>query len=131
MPIAWFTDDDEEMIRAMRLILGLLGYQMRSFYNARSTARALLNGEPPDLLILDIHMPEVSGIDLLEFIRRQRDWDPMPIIMLSSDASDIQVDKALALGADAYVFKPVTIEELETAINRAIRKRRGKGTGQL
>jgi DNA-binding response OmpR family regulator len=131
MQTAWFTDDDEEMIRAMRLMLGLLGYTVRSFYDARTTARALLAGETPDLLILDIYMPEVSGMELLEFVRRQRDWDRIPIIMLSSDTSDVQVDRALALGADAYAFKPVTVEELETAINRAIKKRSGKGTGQL
>lgn len=119
MPVAWYTDDDDEMIRAVRLMLDLLGFQTRSFYNARSTANALLAGETPDLMILDINLPEVTGVDLLEFIRRRSQWDHLPIIMLSSDATDVQVDKALSLGADGYIFKPVTIEELEHAIQRA------------
>lgn len=124
MKTAWITDDDQDMINAVRLMLKLLNYNVRPFYNARATAKTLLNGEIPDLMILDINMPEVSGIDLLEFIRRNRRWDHVPIIMLSSEATDIQVDEALKLGADSYTFKPVTIDELESAINTAIQKRK-------
>lgn len=124
MKTAWITDDDQDMINAVRLMLKLLDYQTRPFYNARATAKALLAGEMPDLIILDINMPEVSGIDLLEFIRRNRRWDHLPIIMLSSEATDIQVDQAFKLGADAYTFKPVTIDELENAINIATQKRK-------
>ena len=123
MPVAWFTDDDEEMTRAVRLMLHMLGYEMRSFFTARSTARALLAGEAPDILFLDINMPEVSGIDLLEFIRRRSQWDHLPVIMLTSEATDVQVDQAVALGADGYVFKPASIEDLEQAIHSAIQNR--------
>jgi DNA-binding response OmpR family regulator len=123
-PVAWFTDDDEDMTRAVRLMLHLLGYEMRSFYNARSTARTLLAGEQPDILLLDIHLPEVTGIDLLEFVRRRSNWDHLPIIMLTSEATEIQIDQALALGADAYVMKPVTIDELDGAIKHAVSNRR-------
>ena len=64
-------------------------------------------------MVLDINMPEVSGLDMLEFLRRRKEWKDLPIIMLSSEAADVMVDKALQLGADGYVMKPVTIEELE------------------
>ncbi len=124
MKTAWFADDDQDMIQALSLMLRLLGYETRPFPNARKTARALLAGERPDLLILDINMPEVSGLDLLEFIRSRRQWHDLPVIMFSSDATDVQVDHALDLGADAYIFKPVTIEELEAAILQATRKER-------
>ncbi len=126
MPVAWFTDDDEEMTRAVRLMLHMLGYEMRSFFTARSTARALLAGEVPDILFLDINMPEVSGIDLLEFIRRRSQWDHLPVIMLSTEATDIQVDQALDLGADGYVFKPASIEDLEQAIHTAVQNRQSR-----
>lgn len=125
MKIAWFTDDDQDMIKALSLMLRLLDYETRSFPNARRAARALLTGQRPDLLILDINMPEVSGLDLLEFIRSRRQWDDLPVIMFSSEAADVQVDHALALGADAYIFKPVTLDELETAIAQAMQKRGG------
>ncbi len=123
MKTAWFTDDDQDMIKALSLMLRLLDYETRPFPNARKAARALLSGQRPDLLILDINMPEVSGLDLLEFIRSRRQWDDLPVIMFSSEAADVQVDHALALGADAYIFKPVTIEELEAAIAQATSRR--------
>jgi DNA-binding response OmpR family regulator len=119
MKTAWITDDDQDMINAVRLMLKLLDYNVRPFYNARTTAKTLLAGEMPDLMILDINMPEVSGIDLLEFIRRNRRWDHVPVIMLSSEAADVMVDKAMQMGADGYVMKPVTIEELEKVMAQA------------
>ncbi len=64
-------------------------------------------------------MPEVIGLDLLEFLRRRPEWKDMPIVMLSSEAAEIMVDKALRYGADAYVMKPVTLEELEKAMEDA------------
>ena len=120
MPLAWIVDDDEDMSHAVKLMLGMLDYRVESFREARSAARSLASGTAPDLLILDINMPEVSGIDMLEYIRRPGGWPSLPVIMLSSETTDVQVDEAMAKGADAFVFKPVTIEELETAIGRVL-----------
>ncbi len=118
----WFVDDDEEMGRAMQLMLKLLDCNVRHFLSARTAAQCLMAGERPDLLLLDINMPEVSGLDMLEFLRRRAEWKQLPILMLSTEAADVTVDKALALGADGYVSKPVTIEELEKALNAAFLK---------
>jgi len=115
----WYVDDDSEMIQAVKLMLQLLGYQTLPFIDARKAAKLLLAGERPDVLMLDINMPAVTGLDMLEFVRRRDQWKNLPIIMLSSEAADLQVDTAMELGADAYVFKPVTIEELEAAFKKA------------
>jgi DNA-binding response OmpR family regulator len=120
MPLAWIVDDDEDMSHAVKLMLGMLDYRVESFREARSAARSLASGTAPDLLILDINMPEVSGIDMLEYIRRPGGRPSLPVIMLSSETTDVQVDEAMAKGADAFVFKPVTIEELEGAIRKAV-----------
>lgn len=122
MKSIWFVDDDEEMGRAMQLMLKLLDCNVRHFLNARSAAQTLMAGERPDLMLLDINMPEVSGLDMLEFLRRRPEWKDLPILMLSTEAADVTVDKALSLGADGYVSKPVTIEELEKALNAAFAK---------
>jgi len=119
---AWIVDDDQEMADAMSMMLSLLDFQTSGFLNARSAAQSLLAGKSPDLMVLDINMPEVSGLDLLEFLRRRSEWKDLPIIMLSSEAADVTVDKAMALGADGYVMKPVTIDELEKEINIAFQK---------
>ncbi len=115
----WIVDDDEEMGTAISLMLKLLDCTTRYFSNSRTAAQALLTGERPDLLILDINMPEVSGLDMLEFLRRRKEWGDLPVIMLSSEAADVTVDKAMQIGADGYVMKPVTLEELEKVMSQA------------
>lgn len=118
----WFVDDDDEMAQAVRLMLGLLNHEMVKFNNARVAAKCLVQGDRPDLLLLDINMPEVNGIDMLEFVRRRPEWKGLPILMLSSEATDLQIDQCLELGADGFVAKPVTIDELESAIGYVQKK---------
>ncbi|HEY4490610.1 MAG TPA: response regulator [Acidobacteriota bacterium] len=118
----WIVDDDDEMSHAIGLMLKMLSCEVVAFQSARSAAQRLLTGKTPELLILDINMPEVSGLDLLEFLRRRKEWKELPIIMLSSEAGDNMVDKALQMGADSYLSKPVTIEELEKAMTAAFQK---------
>jgi CheY-like chemotaxis protein len=118
----WTVDDDEEMSRAIELMLKLLECEVTAFHNVRSAAQLFAAGRRPDLLILDINMPEVTGLDMVEFLRRRSETKNLPIVMLSSEAADTMVDKALELGADSYVMKPVTIEELEKAMSTAFYK---------
>ena len=119
----WHVDDDEEMLRAMDLMLKMLNFETRFFMRARSAAEALLAEGKPDAILLDINMPEVSGLDMLEFIRRRAELKNLPVIMLSTEAADVTVDKAMSLGADGYVTKPVMIDELEAEIKLAMKKR--------
>jgi DNA-binding response OmpR family regulator len=119
MPLAWIVDDDDEMSNAVRLMLQLLEHKVEVYREARAAARALLAGGKPDFFILDINMPEVSGIDFLEFVRMRPELKGLPVVMLSSETTDVQVDEALRKGANAFVFKPVTLEELEAAVKKA------------
>ncbi len=118
----WIVDDDEEMSHAIGLMLKLLDYETSAFFNVRSAAQLFASGKTPDLLILDLNMPEISGLDMIEFLRRRPDSKNLPIVMLSSEAADMIVDKAMAVGADSYVMKPITIEELEKAMTTAFDK---------
>ncbi|MGB2895994.1 MAG: response regulator [Anaerolineales bacterium] len=120
MRAVWIVDDDEEMSHAVKLMLQLLDSTVEIFRDARSAAKRLLAGERPELIVLDINMPEVSGIDFLEFLRMRSELKEIPVVMLSSETTDIQVDEAMRIGANAFVFKPVTIEELEEAIQIAL-----------
>ena len=118
----WIVDDDEEMNRAVGLMLKLLDCEVASFFNVRAAAQTILIGRRPDLIILDISIPEVSGLDMVEFLRRRPESKNIPIVMLSSEAADTLVDKALELGADSYIRKPVTLPELEKAMTTAFDK---------
>jgi len=119
MKKVWIIDDDEEMVGAIQLMLKLLECDSERFYSARPAAQALLKGQAPDLVILDLNMPEVSGIDFLEYVRRNVQWKDVPIIILSTEAADVMVDRAMDLGADGYVTKPVAINELEAVMQKA------------
>lgn len=118
MRTVWIVDDDDEMSHAVKLMLNLLECEVETFRDARSASKELMAGRKPDILFLDINMPQISGIDMLEFVRRQKELSGLPVVMLSSETTDIQVDEAMDMGADAYVFKPVTIEELEQALEK-------------
>ena len=122
MKHVWVIDHDEEMNRAVGLMLKLLDCEVAAFYNVRAAAQTLLIGRRPDLIILDINIPEVSGLDMVEFLRRRPESKNIPIVMLSSEAADTIVDKALKLGADSYIRKPVTLQELEKAMTSAFDK---------
>ena len=118
----WVIDDDEEMNRAVGLMLKLLDCEIASFFNVRAAAQTLLVGRRPDLIILDLNLPEVTGLDMVEFLRRRPESKNIPIVMLSSESADSVIERALELGADSYVKKPVTIEELEKAMTTAFEK---------
>ncbi|TET95883.1 MAG: response regulator [Anaerolineales bacterium] len=122
MRAVWIVDDDDEMSHAIKLMLQLLDSTVEIYRDARSAAKRLLAGDRPDLIVLDINMPEVSGIDFLEFLRMRNDLKEIPVVMLSSETTDIQVDEAMRIGANAFVFKPVTLEELEEAMQKALSK---------
>ena len=122
MRTVWTVDDDEEMNHAIGLMLKLLGCAVTGFHNVRSAPQIFASNRRPDLLILDINMPEVTGLDMVEFLRRRPDTKDLPIVMLSSEAADTMVDRAMELGADSYIMKPVTLEELDKAMATAFYK---------
>lgn len=121
--LVWVIDDIEEVRAAFSMMLKIIGYEVESFSDARSPARALMDGKQPDILFVDINIPEVSGIELLKFIRQRDIWKQLPILMVTSESDETMVEEAIRLGADGYVFKPVNFEELSNAITIALKRR--------
>ena len=129
MRLAWIIDDDDEMSHAVRLMLELLEFEVKTWRNAPNAAQAMLAGQRPDLIVLDINMPEVTGMDFLEFLSMRSELKDQKVIMLSTEASDVRVDQAMNLGASGFVSKPVTIEELETVIAKVLPDSRTSSPG--
>jgi two-component system, chemotaxis family, chemotaxis protein CheY len=69
-----------------------------------------------DLIITDINMPDINGLELIHFIRKSEHHRGTPLVIISTQATLRDVDRGLALGADAYVKKPFTAEELRATI---------------
>jgi two-component system KDP operon response regulator KdpE len=115
---ALVVDDDPQILRAVRTSLGAHGFEVLAAGNGE-TAVDMLAREPMDVVLLDLGLP---GIDGLEVIERVRAWSDVPIIVLS--VRDTQQEKADALdaGADDYLTKPFGMQEL-LARMRAVRRR--------
>jgi DNA-binding response OmpR family regulator len=126
MKDAWMVDDDPEITQATERMMRLVGYALRGFPNAQLCGAALLKGERPDLLLVDVNMPGVSGLELLSFVRSRLSWRDIPVVMVSAETADVAVDEALRRGADAYLFKPATVAELKKAVETAISKRKAR-----
>ena len=122
MAVILIVEDEKKIARFLELELRHEGYDVFTAYDGRSGLDTALQ-EDPDLLILDLMLPELSGI---EVCRRLRHTSDIPIIMLT--AKDDVSDKVMGLdmGADDYVTKPFAIEELLARIRVALKKRRAR-----
>ncbi|WP_061994640.1 response regulator transcription factor [Clostridium sp. ATCC 25772] len=113
------VEDEEKLSRFIELELRHEGYEVIKANNGRTGLEIAENGEV-DLILLDIMLPEINGLEVLRRIRRTSD---IPIIMLT--ARDAVMDKVSGLdaGADDYITKPFAIEELLARIRTALKKR--------
>ena len=113
------VEDEEKLARMVELELQYEGYEVEKAFDGRTGLELALSGKF-DLVLLDIMLPALSGMEVL---RRLRKESQMPVIMLT--ARDTVVDKVsgLDMGADDYVTKPFAIEELLARIRAALRKR--------
>jgi two-component system, OmpR family, KDP operon response regulator KdpE len=117
-PLKVLVVDDEPPIRKLlRTGLGTQGYQTLDAPNAKAALD--LMADKPDLVILDLGLPDMQGLDLLRQIRARR--EDLPIVVLSSRGDETAKVAALDLGADDYVTKPFGMEELLARIRAALR----------
>jgi len=117
-PLKVLVVDDEPPIRKLlRMGLGTQGYQTIDAPNAKAALE--LMAEVPDIVILDLGLPDMQGLDLLRKIRSQR--EELPIVVLSSRGDETAKVEALDLGADDYVTKPFGMDELLARMRAALR----------
>jgi two-component system KDP operon response regulator KdpE len=110
-------DDDNSIRKFLELSLENAGYQV---FTAPSGEQAffMVNNHNPDMIILDLNLPDISGYEILQKIRKD---SPIPIIMLTIEDSDKEKVKLLDAGADDYLTKPFNIQELLARIRVVIR----------
>ena len=117
-PLRVLVVDDEPPIRKLlRMGLTAQGYQTLEAPNAKAALELL--GESPDLIILDLGLPDAHGHDLLRMIRARN--ESVPIVVLSSRSDEAGKVEALDLGADDYVTKPFGMDELLARMRAALR----------
>ena len=114
------VDDDEAVLAFIRLALAKGGVAVDTVTSA-AEALVTLDRAPPDLVILDVMMPDLSGWELL---RRIRERSAVPVMMLSGRDSEIDKARGLDLGADDYLAKPFGILEFEARVRALLRRAR-------
>lgn len=116
-PLILLIDDEPQILRALKTILAANHFRISSAVNGEQ-GLALAAAQQPDIIILDLTLPDIDGIAVCEQIR---EWSAVPIIVLS--VRDSEKDKVAALdkGADDYLTKPFGIEELLARIRVALR----------
>jgi DNA-binding response OmpR family regulator len=112
------VDDEPRYVRALQINLEASGYKVLAARDGQ-TAIELAVSEEPDLILLDIRMP---GLDGYEVCRRIREFSAVPIIMLTALAEDADKVKGLDIGADDYVTKPFSAEELWARVRAVLRR---------
>lgn len=115
------VDDEPPIVRLVKAKLRVDGYEVLTATRGEE-ALAIVNQESPDLVVLDVMMPDMDGFETLRRIRQQ---STVPVVMLTARGSDMDKLKGLQSGADDYITKPFNPDELEARIAAILRRTAG------
>jgi DNA-binding response OmpR family regulator len=117
------VDDEPSIVAALEFLLQRNDYEVRIARNG-DEALQLIEAFHPDLMLLDVMMPQKSGYEVCARVRQRPEWRDMRIVMLSARGRDAEVSRGLSAGADAYVIKPFSTRELMGKIEELLADRR-------
>ena len=123
-------EDDKDIVELVRYNLDKEGYQTSSSGDG-ATGLSQLKKSPPDLLILDLMLPKLSGLEICKDIRRQEKLNRLPILMLTARGEEADRVVGLELGADDYVTKPFSPRELVLRVQAILRRNASVATDNV
>ena len=137
MALIYVVEDDKNIQEIETFALANVGYEVKGFDSAMDFYEAL-NDTTPDLILLDIMLPDEDGLSIVKKLRTRQDTVLVPVIMVTAKTTEIDKVKGLDLGADDYITKPFGTSELLARVRTAIRHARatvltaeGMQTGQF
>jgi DNA-binding response OmpR family regulator len=110
------ADDEPNIVTSLEYLMHKSGYEVSIARNG-DEALALVESFLPDVVLLDVMMPRKSGYEVCQQIRERAEWRHIKIVMLSAKGREAEVSKGLSLGADTYVTKPFSNQELIATID--------------
>jgi two-component system, chemotaxis family, chemotaxis protein CheY len=118
--------DDSTVIRLMLKSL-LKQYNFTNIVEATNGLEGIeiLKKTPMDLILLDLHMPELDGLEVLKMLKNDAHWKTIPVIIVTSDSEKETIDEGMKLGAASYITKPFRNDGLREAIAQAQRGKAG------
>lgn len=116
-------EDDPDIVELLRFNLERESYRVASAASGSAGLEALRR-EPPDLLILDLMLPETSGLDVCRAVRNDPALASLPVIMLTAKSEEVDVITGIELGADDYITKPFSPRQLVARVGAVLRRAR-------
>lgn len=116
------VDDSLTMRAVIKKVVQMSGFEAESYLEAGSGAEAIkiMAKEKVDLVLSDINMPEMTGIQMLEKVKSDPQMSAVPIIMISTEGSEERINEALGHGASGYLKKPFQPEEIRTLLEETL-----------
>ncbi len=115
------ADDEPNIVISLDFLMQRSGYQVRLAANGDEALRQITEFHP-DLILLDIMLPQKNGFEVCQKIRENPAWNGIKVVMLTAKGQESEVTKGLALGADAYITKPFATRELLASVRRLLQE---------
>ncbi|MCB0073503.1 MAG: response regulator, partial [Caldilineaceae bacterium] len=113
------VDDEPNIVISLEFLMEQAGYTT-AVARTGDEALACIADFAPDLILLDVMLPGMSGFDICQTVRQTPDWQHIKIIMLTAKGRDVEVSKGLALGANAYITKPFSTKALMAEVQEQL-----------
>lgn len=114
-------DDEPDLVELVALHLKRAGFQTETFLDGQTFLR-YLDRQRPDLVILDLILPDVDGFEICKYLRSNKEFASLPIIMLTAKGDETDRIVGLELGADDYITKPFSVKELVARVKAVLRR---------
>ncbi len=122
LPLIAVVDDEPDILELVAMHLQKAGFQVAALADANQLYR-LLEHKTPNLIVLDLMLPDVDGIDVCRFLRQDPRWSAIPIIMVTARTEETDRILGLEIGADDYITKPFSPRELVARVRTVLRRR--------
>ncbi|MFW6139952.1 MAG: response regulator [Acidobacteriota bacterium] len=119
------VDDEPDILDLVTLHLNKSGFEAVGFLNGNQFY-TFLEKKIPNLIILDLMLPDVDGFEICKYLKKKEEWEDIPIIMLTAKEDETDKVLGLELGADDYVTKPFSPRELVARVKAVLRRRAAK-----
>ncbi len=129
-PLIVIVEDEPDTAEMFSEMMRLSGYEVVKCQGGTRGIEVIAH-ERPDAVILDLMMPDISGLDVLRYMRREPGLRDIPVIVVSAKGMPLDIRKGLEAGATLYLTKPVGFDELRTAVQEAIQRHRAEGDGKF
>mgnify|MGYP001032846535 FL=1 len=114
------VEDEEDTASLLKFLLERANYQVVHAKDGRQAQELVNTIAPPDIVLLDVMLPFLSGLQVLTVIRKREGWKKVPIVMLTADGSEHDIKRALESGANDYMIKPFNPRELTSRLKRFV-----------